>query len=204
MFRLLRRRARRMRSDGRSQRGAVLVEAAIATPIFFMLVLGVTEVGLAMKDNLTLAHSVRSGSRVASAAGNDRYSDYGVIQAIARESTAMKRSEIVRIVIYRSNAAAADPTASCRAGTSSSVCNVYTPADFNRPKAQWGCRTDIGNPPDLAFCPTTRKVSITGTGPDYVGVWMQVEHHWITGMFGSTKTLTDKSVIRLEPRANDN
>jgi hypothetical protein len=37
-------------------------------------------------------------------------------------------------------------------------------------------------------------------GPNYVGVWVRVDHRWVTGMFGSSVTLTDQSVIRLEPR----
>jgi hypothetical protein len=30
-------------------------------------------------------------------------------------------------------------------------------------------------------------------------VWLQVRHDMVTGMFGSAKTLTEKTVMRLEP-----
>ena len=53
---------------------------------------------------------------------------------------------------------------------------------------------------DRYWCPTDRKNSLSGTGTDYVGVWMKIEHPWLTKMFGNTKTLTDSSVIRIEPR----
>jgi hypothetical protein len=79
------------------------------------------------------------------------------------------------------------------------VCNVYTPADLALPKADWGCRPDRNV--DRYWCPTTRKVTLTGTGTEFVGVWMKIDHGWVTKMFGSTTTLTDSSVIRLEPRA---
>ena len=33
-----------------------------------------------------------------------------------------------------------------------------------------------------------------------MGVYMKVTHRWVTKIFGSTKQLTDQSIIRLEPR----
>jgi hypothetical protein len=74
---------------------------------------------------------------------------------------------------------------------------VYTTTAFNIPKNRWACRT--GEALDQYWCPTSRVVSRT-VGPNYVGVWIKIEHAWVTGMFGSTVTLTDQSVIRLEPR----
>ena len=37
-------------------------------------------------------------------------------------------------------------------------------------------------------------------GPDNIGVWIKVNHGMVTKMFGSTFTLTDKTVMRIEPR----
>ena len=36
-------------------------------------------------------------------------------------------------------------------------------------------------------------------GPDALGVYLKVRHDMLTGFFGSTKTLTDNTVVRLEP-----
>ena len=78
------------------------------------------------------------------------------------------------------------------------VCNVYRPADLARPQTDFGCLTTQSL--YRYWCPTVRNVTLSGTGSDYVGVWMKIEHPWLTKMFGTTKTLTDSSVIRLEPR----
>ncbi len=180
-------------------RGAVLVEAAFVTPVFLALVLGVMEIGLAMNDNLALAHTVRAGSRVASASGDDPFADYGIIQAVKRESAALPRAQVDLVVVYKASAFGQDPTAACKAGNDvTGVCNAYTPADFSKPKDRWACLSSESL--DKAWCPTTRKVSRSGAGPDYVGVWMKIRHPWLTRMFGATLTLTDASVIRLEPR----
>lgn len=183
--------------------GAVLVEAAFVTPVFFMLVLGLMEVGLAMNDKLALASTVRAGTRVASASGNDPFADYGIIQAIVRESAALPQRQIKYVVIYKATAFGQLPSDECRAGnsqgpTTTTPCNVYTVEDFDDPKDKWNCVEE--QTLDKAWCPRLRDVVRSG-GTDYVGVWMKVEHPWLTRMFGNTVTLTDQSVIRLEPRA---
>lgn len=198
-----RRAAFRGPTDDRS-RGAALVEAAFITPVFMLMVLGIMEIGLAMNDNLSLAHTVRAGTRVASASGNDPYADYGIIQAVKRESAAVPQSQIKLIVVYRASRFGEEPPLTCRNGTSiapssptSTACNVYTPEAFEAKKNEFAC-----NPAeslDKYWCPTSRVVS-RSVGPNYVGVWMKVEHKWVTRMFGSTVMLTDQSVIRLEPR----
>lgn len=197
-----RRAAFRGATDERS-RGAALIEAAFVTPVFMLLVLGVMEIGLVMNDDLALAHTVRAGTRVASASGNDIYADYGIIKAVVRESSALPREQIKLIVVYRATRYGEEPSASCKAGmsqtlsSSGTACNVYTPASFDIPKSRWGCLD--AESLDRYWCPDDRVVARTA-GPDYVGVWMKVEHEWITKMFGSVATLTDQSVIRLEPR----
>lgn len=175
------------------------MEAAFITPVFFTLILGIVEMGLAMNDYLALAHSVRSGARVASASGNDLYSDWGVLTALEREATAINRNDIKQIVIYKPATFGEKPTATCQAGTAvTGVCNVYTAADLKRPQSDFGCRDELSL--DKYWCPTTRRVQLANPGSDYVGVWMKIDHQWVTKMFGTSKTLTDSSVIRLEPR----
>jgi hypothetical protein len=203
------------------QAGATIMEAAVVSLAFFVLVLGVIEIGLAMNDSLALASSVRAGARAASVQGNDVKADLFTMNNIAKESSALKPSDIVRIVVYKPTGFGQKPTTECMNGTPvADVCNVYTGADLAVARAQvieeaaaaaqnrspdptkiiFGCKTSS---PDRFWCPDTRKVSITGAGPDYVGVWIRIEHKWVTQFFGSAKTLEDQSVIRLEPRTDD-
>jgi hypothetical protein len=182
------------------ERGVTMIEAAFVTPVFFMLILGVIEISLAMNDNLALSHSVRAGTRVASASGNDVYADYGIVQSVRRESAALPRAQIKMIVVYKATEIGEPPSITCKNGTPvEDVCNVYTPTDFTEPKADYGCKD--AETLDKYWCPYERNVILTSsTGPDFVGVWMKIEHPWVTKMFGNTLTLTDSSVIQLEPR----
>ena len=200
----------RVRAKTRESRGAAAIEAAIVTPVFFILIMGIVEIGLAMNDYLALSSAVRAGSRTASASGDDLHADYNTVQRILRESTALDERDIQAIVIYKAPGFGegpftdpTDPDLSCTIRSVDDVCNYYTAADWNRPKEQWGCQESTGGgaSPDISWCPTDRKVSLSGAGSDYVGVWMKVEHRWVTKMFGNVVTLTDQSVIRLEPRS---
>ncbi|MEL7209145.1 MAG: hypothetical protein AAGK32_13090, partial [Actinomycetota bacterium] len=98
------------------------------------------------------------------------------------------------------------PTAGCRAGTPSaapgSECNVYTVDDLALPAEDFGCRDDRDL--DRFFCPTDRKVAssaATGGPPDYVGIWIEATHPWVTGLWGEAITMSDLTVTRLEPRS---
>lgn len=175
-----------------------MIEAAIVTPIFFALVFAIVELGFAMNDNLAVAHATRAGSRVASASGNDLFTDYAILRSIDRESAALDHTQIKRIVVYKATGPGAGPTPGCKGGIPSlGECNVYTAADLTKPKTDFGC--DVNQDLDEFWCPNTRDVILKG-GTDYVGVWMKVEHPYVTKMFGSSVTFTDSSVIRLEPR----
>ncbi len=51
----------------RNQRGAVAVEAALVTPVVCLMLFGIVEMSLLMRDVVSASSSVRAGTRVASA-----------------------------------------------------------------------------------------------------------------------------------------
>ena len=152
-----------------------VLEAAFVTPVFFTLVFGIVEIGLAMNDYLALSNSVRAGARTGSATGNDLTADWNVLQAIQREGSALNESQIKMIVVYKASAFGDKPTSTCQAGTAvSGVCNVYDASDFTEDKSHFGCYAAYSL--DKFWCPLNRKVSLSGTGTEYIGVWMKIEH----------------------------
>jgi hypothetical protein len=173
-------------------------------PVFFILLLGAVEFGLAFKDYLTAANMSRTGARVASAAANDALADQRALAALDRASAAVARNAIQRIVIWR--AAGVDDqvpsvcvTSPTGVATGAVRCNVYGPADIGRAPADFGCGPTS---PDRFWCPRDRKVAQTGPGgpPDLVGVWVKIRHDYLTRMVGSSVELTNRTVMRLEPR----
>lgn len=78
---------------------------------------------------------------------------------------------------------------------------------LNTDKIWFGCVTTgphANASPDRFWCPGTRadaRSDNNRAGPDYVGVWMKVNHKWVTKLFGSNSVMTDQSVIQIEPRS---
>lgn len=134
----------RVRARARSSRGVAVVEAAFVTPIFLMLILGVFEGGLFMKDYLGMANATRAGARTASAAGKSAQADLYTVLNISREIAALNRSDIQYVVIYNATGFGVGPVdeddglvAGCLSGTPiTGKCNVYRPSDFTKAVAQ--------------------------------------------------------------------
>lgn len=81
-------------------------------------------------------------------------------------------------------------------------CNIYTP-DTWLDTPRYGC-DDLGNTGDdpdfdLNWCPSVRDVSAED-GTDYVGIWIEFEHQWVTGLLGESRTITETMIMRLEPK----
>lgn len=186
----------------RDDRGAVIVEAAVIAPLFFLLLFAILEFGIAMRSYLALSNAVRDGAREASVEANETDADYSAVNLVGSAGAVIPDGRIQRIVVYHAAGPGAEPSAGCKAGIPSSTpgqeCNVYTAADFGRAATDFGCDPVVPSP-DRFWCPSDREIARSGP-PDWVGVWMQIDHPWVTGLFGSGLTMTDHQVLRIEPR----
>jgi len=186
------------------QRGVVVVEAAIVTPLFFLMIFGILEFGLAFHDKLTTANMSRSGARAATTFADDPLADHQLTRAIDRAANALDRQTIRYVVVYKAaDPGARVPAGSCADGLPSETdsCNVYTPGDLRAGPERFGC--DDPSDLDRFWCPSTRKVATTvasGGPPDYVGVYVRVRHDNLTGLFGNGWTFTEDTVLRIEAR----
>lgn len=173
----------------------------MATFLFFLLIFAVLEGGSLLGDYLGVSNSVRAGARTASASGDDPLTDHRVLQTLKREFSALSAQDFNYVVIYKATVAGAEPTSGCKGGTAATgVCNVYRRSDLSRPDSDFRCQTP--GVLDSPWCPTTRKVAqsvATGGPPDYVGIYISIDHQMISGVFGSNRTITEHAVIRLEP-----
>jgi hypothetical protein len=112
-----------------------------------------------------------------------------------------------------------------QAGGAGVACNIYhrpqapggafdmaTGRASNPPAFYFGC-TDIAQSSTKVDCfwqAKDRKTTVTPRGetpppgesasPDYVGIYVRAEHDYITGVLGSTLTITDASVNLIEPQ----
>lgn len=197
----------------RGEDGTAIVEAAIATPIIFLLLFGVLEFGNLFFSYETVTNGTTSIARTAAIMGSDASADYEIVQAAKRSLGGVNKNQIDRIVIWdatpRSGCTAtycqgANSVAPCTTGGSNSTirCNVYTPTTHwanTLTAADFGCTT--GAAYAAAWCPTSRKTAQQGASgpPDYLGIYIQYQHSWVTGLFGNSVTIRETKITRLEP-----
>ena len=193
----------------RGDAGAVIAEAALLTPVFITILFGLLEFGGAFRDYLTLNNGSNAAARQESIAANQTDADQLTLDAIKQATSAFPVNEITKIVVFYASGPRATVPAACLSGgsqsnlasprTNSVMCNVYTPAIYpTSSTTNWGsCAI---SDPDHYFCPTNRLVSVTAP-PDYVGVYIEMVHPWITGLFGNSITFTKTSVARIEPQS---
>ena len=212
---------------GESERGAVLVEAALVFPVFLLLLFGMIEFGFIFKDTQTLDNMTRAGVRVGAIEGNatNPDADYEIVTSIMGASYGLTPSQIIIFdaTTLKGNAPGNVP-AECASGTF--LCNVYTAQDLSIVQQNLSQGYDqtmmddfgpptSGNSPcgtwDQTYCPggtegngePMRDVSQSGnggSGPSYIGVYISAVHTNLTGFFGPSVTLSDTAVMQLEPQ----
>lgn len=185
----------------RSERGAALVEAAFAIPVLLLILLGTMEFGLAFASGSVTTGSSRSGARLAATS----YAPAGSVQtaqlnaadsiaaAVSADLMALQNAEPVGLAIYEVDPSAADGAPSggfpgdLLSGGCSSSCMRYT-WDGDEMVFSSGSWTD----PDAC-----------GTTVDSVGVFVQVQHTYVTGLIGESRTVNGHTTMRLEPLPSD-
>jgi hypothetical protein len=195
------RRARFVRWNRRGgERGAALVELALIVPILVMLVVGIAEFGFGYRDRLTVQTATRTGARVGSSLGDDPQADYNILQGVRSALGSISTTNIDKIIVYKSATAdGAVPSTCLTSGSQAGSCNVYDASALTAPSTSFGCGSgDL----DTSWCPTSRVVlQAASSGPDYLGVYLQVRHNFFSGFLGTRQlTLKDKAVLRLEPQ----
>jgi len=203
-----------MRFPRRSERGATLVEAAFVTLPFLLVVFAILEFGLAFRTDLTIENAGQRGSRSASVAGRAPEADFLIIESIKDGLDDGGMEQIERVIVYNAASPTAPVPVACLAiagppGTASAgvlgLCNVYGPAALTAPletspgvaSDQWQCATSASR--DFNWCPTTRNVSFSAGPRDYIGVYIETSHDYVTRFFGSSVQLESNTISRLEP-----
>ena len=179
----------------------MLVELAVVVPVLIVLVLMSFQLGMMLRQDMTVSAAARAGARVGSSAGVDREADYEVLQAVAAGLGTIPVADIELVVVFKSDGGGQVPAA-CLAASQSGVCNRYTAADLTRPVSDFGDTTSCAaSSPDRFWCPVDRERDQASlTGPDWFGVYVQVRNHSVAPTFLGDRSLSDTVVMRLEPR----
>lgn len=198
----------------RRERGASLVEAALLAPVFLMIIFGIFEFGLLLRNDLAMGHASIAGARAGAVAADSAEADFLVLRAIDHGIDAWGAENLDFVVVFRADGPEDDVPAACLTGPVTDVCNYYRPVDFSLPfedasgvpTAFWQCTATAV---DDFWCPADRPTSLSwlepvmspyNDGPAYLGVYIQGRHDFVTRFFGDGLTLDETQILRLEPR----
>ena len=198
----------------------MLVEAALVLPVILTLTLGIIEFGLIFKDSLTISNGTRAGARIGSSDGQASLADYDILKAIKTGTSALTNNgSIVGVLVYEASPTTASgsaqpPSAVCQAfldsnstattgdSTGGSSCNYYPGSFLNTMTS--ASFTGLGGAPGTWWPPSARVIKQTNSGnpdggPDYLGVVVKINHNYVTKLIGSSRYMSDTTVMRLEP-----
>jgi hypothetical protein len=191
-------------------RGAAIVEFAIAIPLFVALLLLVFDAGLGYSASRSSSSAARSAARVGALAGDARNADFLALDALRSEyGNAPAEGDdggIVRIIVYRSapgDPATANgaPPAACASSSVEGICNSYdasileslTPETFTTTLLADGTLTCAADAPDVAWCPLHRRAD----DGSFLGVFISSVYDTTTGLESTSFNLQDRAVFAL-------
>jgi Flp pilus assembly protein TadG len=182
LSRLWRARCRGERAD---DRGVAAVEAAIITPIFMLVIIGVIEFGLAFKDQLAVTSAVRAGARIASAEPRSATFATDAAAQVAREGSALDMSDVQALWVYQADASGHPVGAGGTFNSCTTNCVVFSwnGSTFVQTGGSW-------NPTSQNACQGTQ---------DAVGVYLSFRHPGVTQVFFDHLGLSSYTVMRFEP-----
>ena len=183
----------------------------LIVPLLLLISLAVFDIGLGWKASLTVTNAARAGARVATNLGVSSTADKSALGSVAASLGTVPVSEIDMVVIYRATTADGDVPSGCltsatksAGGSTAYQCNVYTGAEVFGASTATTFTGNCVSSRDRFWCPSTRGNSQAATnGPDYLGVYVRINHATKTKAFGSTMVIKDRAVMRLEPNAGN-
>jgi hypothetical protein len=175
----------------RDDRGAVLVEAALVFPLLMLLVFGIMEYGLLFRTNLSLSESTRAGTRVGAAQPRLPAQHENAAAAVsgALSSASIPGGSIEELIIYK-----ADPK-------TGRTINDLEPENCTTDCVRYGWSSTNDEFVELSgtWNPATQSACGDIDSTDFYGVYIRARYDFITGFFGESATLTEHSIMRLEP-----
>ena len=175
-------------------------------PILILLTFGAIEYGLIYRDELRITTAARSGARIgvadraASGLSINADDDWQILQAVYA-ALGNLGTKVVYVSIYNAASNGAPPPGCTGPGAASiaNSCDVYGQSDFTLTAAQLEASSKYLWPV------SARRLTLDAGNsqePTYLGVEVETTHNYISGLFGSSRTILERSIFRFEPNGD--
>jgi hypothetical protein len=212
----------------RNDAGAAAVEFAIVAPVLILLVIGMLEFTLFMRDTLSAGASVRAGARIASTragagdavcpnplpepsyvcapANKSPKLAVDAVNVIQTSGAVMPRDYVNYVWVFKANALGW-PGNSADAATAGPLCDVVgndcVKFVWNRAADRYQYAAGSWDSSTIDAClmaidPDSGK-RVLNSNSESVGVFMQATHPFLTGFFGLSVPIQSRAVLRFDP-----
>lgn len=193
-----------MRKKRGSDRGATLVEAAIAYGLLFLALFAVVEFGMAFKDWLSVSHAARDGARAGATFGDAPNADIQILREVegTLASIGLKAGDDVRIFRANNPGAGFSTPYQYAPGTGCDIDPLYSGPPLSG-CCDWTPCPEVGRDTftEPVWEPSCRDVSAPAT--DRLGVEIEFTHQWLTGFFADATDFGVTTDFQLEPQVFD-
>jgi hypothetical protein len=213
---VLRRRGARL-GRRRDERGTTLVEAALVIPLLFTVLFGTMEFAWFLKDRMTVNNAALESARELSSSASNGEADYNALLRAHKTLSALGKTAKTIVVFKASatNGVGAVVPPQCLTGVARStggvrnVCNVYSAANIYDPTGRLAIDvTQFGYSVLDPFAASTkldrfypaRTRSDKKSTAEYVGVYVEVDYHPLTGVLRNSRLISATSVSPIEAR----
>jgi Flp pilus assembly pilin Flp len=176
-----------MRRARRGEDGAAAVEFALVLPVLVLLLFGIIEFGMTFRDSLTVTSATRSGVRTASSLPRSPTFNDATMKAVTRAVSGLPNGAVQELWVYQAGANGF-PLSRSDFSSGCSSCTIW----------QWSDATKTFVSPSPIWNEGTQDACADSA--QSVGVFLKVNHDFVTGIFGDDVTLTDHTVMRFEPK----
>lgn len=175
------------------ERGAVMVEMAVALPLLLLLVIGSIEFGLLFHERLTIASAASSAARTGATMGTRAEADFVILEALeAGLYDQVDTDVLIRVEIFEAN-----PQTGTKTGNGDSYSYIGGSG------CKWSpCPAVDQDGPQGSWTPDTRDTVLdpSGGGLDVLGVEIVYHHSAVSGIVpGIDRDITERALVRLEP-----
>lgn len=203
--------------------GAILVEMALILPVLILLLMGVFELGIMWRDQLTITAALRGAARVDAQLGAtstcavapcpNKFADKNALTSLNASISKYNNAALQKVVVWNATSSSNKVTPnSCKTTVTNNasgagvagLCNVYSATQVATAQSSTQFQDTVNNCGagwDHWWCPTTRNNSLA-SGLDWLGMYTNVQYNTVTNALPATMsvmTLQDSVTMRIEP-----
>lgn len=166
-----------------------MVEFALVSPLFFLVVFAAIEGGLMFRTNLVLEDMSRSAARVASIQRDDPGADPAILTSVLNRDSALPGS-VTKVIVFAADSLDSDLPPAC----------ILTATDTPFPVAGQ-CNAYGAEYPLVADGTLPPQSNLAGQRDEWdnLGVYVEYDYNFVTGFLGDMKLKsTSVQVVELD------